>query len=558
MSIPSSDRIEYPVSTLGTETQPQGILAKGTLWTLQLGYSSLFIKEYGGYSHELDALSVKTYTLTAALNLDLSINSDRLWVWVVDLQDVLSLYEVEPYTTSTPVTTYSKINIATDINSMGVSVGGYSPVRIAALFNTNEFKSIGYENIRLSDPPVIADLKWDVSRLNQFDVYSPNDRTALEITYLDVASPPNVYLESYTLATPTGLSVSQVGDTNEILISWDALLEADSYILDRDTTPAFLLPVSIATSLLVHSDFIPVTGTYYYRIRAVDSTILLWSPPTSTEQVIITLNAGFFGTPLSAFIGNIVSFTDTSTPAGTVTSWDWDFGDGSSHSTDQNPTHMYLTSGLYTVTLLVHSGLESDTATRIDYITIVPPLIAEFTADRWSGLANLLVQFTDQSFGAPISWDWDFGDSSSHSMDQNPFHEYTKSGVHTVTLVVADGTNIRAVAHDVTVDMFPDFSSDIQVGLADLTVSFMDHTLGEPLSWDWDFGDGAPHSTLQNPVHTYRDSGSYSVTLTVFDGAHTFTILKGEYINVYRTYEPLIPIPGGGFTRHNGPSLIFD
>lgn len=34
-------------------------------------------------------------------------------------------------------------------------------------------------------------------------------------------------------------------------------------------------------------------------------------------------------------------------------------------------------------------------------------------------------------------------------------------------------------------------------------------------SWDWDFGDGSPHSSLQNPYHTYADPGTYIVTLTV-------------------------------------------
>jgi hypothetical protein len=39
-------------------------------------------------------------------------------------------------------------------------------------------------------------------------------------------------------------------------------------------------------------------------------------------------------------------------------------------------------------------------------------------------------------------------------------------------------------------------------------------------SWDWDFNDGTPHSSLQNPTHTYTDPNlsGYQVTLKVVDG----------------------------------------
>jgi PKD repeat protein len=35
------------------------------------------------------------------------------------------------------------------------------------------------------------------------------------------------------------------------------------------------------------------------------------------------------------------------------------------------------------------------------------------------------------------------------------------------------------------------------------------------ISWDWDFGDGSPHSALQNPMHAYADDGVYKVNLVV-------------------------------------------
>ncbi|MBF0553712.1 MAG: PKD domain-containing protein, partial [Nitrospirae bacterium] len=46
-----------------------------------------------------------------------------------------------------------------------------------------------------------------------------------------------------------------------------------------------------------------------------------------------------------------------------ISSWDWDFGDGTSHGTEQNPTHVYQIAGSYTVSLK---------------ITTVPPVILNY------------------------------------------------------------------------------------------------------------------------------------------------------------------------------------
>jgi predicted esterase len=46
------------------------------------------------------------------------------------------------------------------------------------------------------------------------------------------------------------------------------------------------------------------------------------------------------------------------------------------------------------------------------------------------------------------------------------------------------------------------------------TVQFKTQTSFEPVSYDWSFGDGET-SPVARPVHTYRQAGSYKVTLTV-------------------------------------------
>ncbi|MCB0115295.1 MAG: PKD domain-containing protein, partial [Caldilineaceae bacterium] len=60
-------------------------------------------------------------------------------------------------------------------------------------------------------------------------------------------------------------------------------------------------------------------------------------------------------------------FTDLST--GEITSWEWDFGDGSSTSTAQNPTHVYNRPGVFTVSLTVSTGSRTETRTVASYVT---------------------------------------------------------------------------------------------------------------------------------------------------------------------------------------------
>jgi len=76
---------------------------------------------------------------------------------------------------------------------------------------------------------------------------------------------------------------------------------------------------------------------------------------------VLTYNARANEPPQASFIYfpshpdtlDEIQFLDTSTdPDGTIVSWYWDFGDGST-STVQNPTHRYLTAGTYVVSLTV-------------------------------------------------------------------------------------------------------------------------------------------------------------------------------------------------------------
>ena len=56
-----------------------------------------------------------------------------------------------------------------------------------------------------------------------------------------------------------------------------------------------------------------------------------------------------------------MQFTGTGTdPEGDTLTYDWNFGDGSAHSTQASPVHTYADDGPYTATLTVSDGTASD------------------------------------------------------------------------------------------------------------------------------------------------------------------------------------------------------
>jgi len=161
-----------------------------------------------------------------------------------------------------------------------------------------------------------------------------------------------------------------------------------------------------------------------------------------------------------------------------------------------------------------------------------PSIVAAFSTDVSSGPAPLTVHFTDESTGSIISWDWDFGDGSSHSTAQNPTHIYDTAGIWTVTLTVWDISNSDFTTTDITVNLDPDFVADVTSGPAPLVAHFTDLSLGFPTGWLWNFGDGSGSDSSPPVSHVFGNIGGYDISLTVTRGPIVNTIIKDDYIRV--------------------------
>jgi PKD repeat protein len=268
-----------------------------------------------------------------------------------------------------------------------------------------------------------------------------------------------------------------------------------------------------------------------YSVKLTVTNAYGSSSETKENYIAIGIapRADFTGQPTVGNTPLAVEFTDRST--GYPTSWSWNFGDGKG-SSDQNPVHIYWSSGEYTVTLTSANEFGTSDTSKTYFIHAIPALKSGFIADPKEGKAPLVVKFTDISTGNPESWIWEFGDGST-STQPNPVHSYSSPGAYQVNLTVIRGYNSDSTPQTIIAGGVPftDFAADTTTGSVSTPVHFTDKTVNSPTSWSWDFGDGVTASD-QNPTHVYLAKGIYTVILTATNNNGVDTERKVNYITI--------------------------
>lgn len=181
------------------------------------------------------------------------------------------------------------------------------------------------------------------------------------------------------------------------------------------------------------------------------------------------------------------------------------------------------TTTTYTVSVADQCGTPHDT----DSVTVFvhPYPLTTFSSNDSSGCAPLCVDFSDLSSvtnGNITQWSWNFGDNSPIDNTQNPTHCYQQSGQYTVSLTATSGDGCpttTTINNMITVYQQPVASFTLgpqPTVLSNPTINFTDQSTGA-VSWLWDFADplDPSGSTVQNPSHTYSDTGAYCARLIV-------------------------------------------
>jgi len=195
-------------------------------------------------------------------------------------------------------------------------------------------------------------------------------------------------------------------------------------------------------------------------------------------------------------------------------------------STQQNPVipnAQPINAGIYSVTITVN-GIQSDPS--ITEVMVVAPPTATLTASTPTNICvgdSVRLTITATSSG-PYRAVLNSGNGiptiinfwmTPHSFWVQP------SDTTTYTLTgISNNACSGTASGSVTVEVKPRPVPAISVSnpCSNLITQFTDNSTiagGSVASWDWDFGDMSPHSNLPNPTHTYSNSGTYNVVLTV-------------------------------------------
>jgi len=224
----------------------------------------------------------------------------------------------------------------------------------------------------------------------------------------------------------------------------------------------------------------------------------------------------------------------SSDPDGTITAYNWDFGDGSSAS-GSSTTHVYTSQGTYTITLTVtdNAGL-TDTDIALVTVNNLPP-VANAGLDK-SGNVNESITFdgsasTDTTSDIPsLIYEWSFGDGQT-ALGKIVTHSYQTQGIYTSTLTVTD--NDVATASDiviVTVNAAP--TGPVGEGAmfsrnADFSTEDRDFVIGETLYVKF-FSDQLDYNDLNQAEWQFDQADGNFVNHN--DGFYTIQVLLTETV----------------------------
>jgi PKD repeat protein len=260
-----------------------------------------------------------------------------------------------------------------------------------------------------------------------------------------------------------------------------------------------------------------------YQTPGVYGIMLTVTSAAGTDLIAINdlitvdpLPDALFGTVQS---GTEIEFENTSVDASTYL---WLFGDGSS-STEENPVHDYGEFGEYEIQLVATNECGSDTFALNLQLTGLP--VPWFTASSEFGCAPFEVQFIDASQNGAEEWDWSFpGGNPGSSTEQNPVVVYAVPGLYDITLSVSNLAGAQSLVREEYIEVGDSPTSEFSSEIDGDQVTFLNLSL-DAESYFWDFGDGQT-DTVENPVHVYATTGTYTVELIVFNscGSDTFSI----------------------------------
>ncbi|MFT5877656.1 MAG: PKD repeat protein, partial [Dokdonia sp.] len=265
-------------------------------------------------------------------------------------------------------------------------------------------------------------------------------------------------------------------------------------------------------------------GLYDITLTVSDGVDTAFLTKPAYIQVFSAPVANFFNQPVLTgcvdfpfFVNN--SSTSSSLP---ITSWEWDFDDGSPLVSGLSVTHVYQNPGIFNVTLIVTDTLGcASSKVKASLVNVKPkPMANFFSSDSLSVCGPpLSVNVMNSSTSSnPLTHNWLIGGVAYNTLNVNP--TFTQSGGYDAQLIVtssigcSDTLSIPNYVWIGTIVASMDLNDTVCLGVPS---ELINTSQGGNL-FTWDYGDGST-GVGDTVTHTYNTTGNQSVTLVSSSGS---------------------------------------
>jgi PKD repeat protein len=228
--------------------------------------------------------------------------------------------------------------------------------------------------------------------------------------------------------------------------------------------------------------------------------------------------------------GNAVKFNASFNDPGILDTHtiEWNFGDGNTLTDTLTPTHVYTDNGEYDVSLTVTDDAGASTTSTLKVtVNNAAPTITKIEGDteiEEGDIATFSATATDPG-NDTLTYTWNLEDGTQISgTDVTISKRFFEDGEYDLNLTVTDDDGatttqtVTITVNNVAPTVEAGNNQTVYVGES---VSF-NGTFNDPGSLDthtisWNFGDNTNSNGINNPTHTYTESGTYTVTYSVTD-----------------------------------------
>ncbi|MFL5764956.1 MAG: PKD domain-containing protein [Bacteroidia bacterium] len=289
----------------------------------------------------------------------------------------------------------------------------------------------------------------------------------------------------------------------------------------------------------------PIINTVY-TVTATDANGCAGSPANVTINVTsLTASNLTVSSPASICDGGSTTISSGVTGSTGPVTINWSGGLGSGNGPFTVSPNASTT---YTVTVTDACG---NTVTSAVPVTVHPLPVISISPVSVTQCEKATATFTDNSTtNAGATYNWTFGDGTS-SNQVSPIHNYTTSGTYTVNVTVTSPFGcVNTTSTTSTIVVYPGTTAEFTSQAIDGTTispmyQFNDQSTNAATRF-WTFGDGSS-STVVNPLHTYPDKGTYTVSLLTITnhGCRDSVSKEVEIVPLFTLFIPNAFTPDG-------------